>query len=133
MAALSVVPETVDLAAYAGDTITVRVTAVDPSLVEGLAWAAQVRSEADDVQADFSITPPGPGGSTAYLTLTGAQTEAMVAAAATRVSQVSGKAIARAKFTGAWDVQVSAAGADPIRTLARGKFTVDLDVTRVTP
>lgn len=114
MAGISAVPQTVDVAGYVGDTLTIVVTAPS-ALVDGLGWSAQIRSanDATEVAATFAITPPTVADGPAYLVLSTAASTAL------------------GVFSGVWDVQVAAAGGvDPVITLARGKFTQEMDVTR---
>lgn len=117
MSTLSTVPEVVDLACYAGDTLVIAVT-LEAGFADGATWSAHVRAATGDpaTVAVFQVTPPPTPGEPASLMLTGAQTAALV--------------VDVIRFVGVWDVQVSDAGIDPITTLARGTFTVSQDVTR---
>jgi hypothetical protein len=135
MADLDTVPMRKDVAAYAGDTLTLKVVA-PATLVGGMTWAAQVRSApgAPDIDATFSIIEPTVANGPAYLTLSSAQTSGLFARRATSVRKmVDGRAVETVAYTGVWDCQVSDNGADPVRTLVRGMLTLELDVTRVTP
>lgn len=128
MAMLDVVPDTVDIRAYAGDTLTIRVTAPD-ALVGGLDWLAQVRTTDTDttVAATFDITPPAVPDGPAYLVLPAATTRLLAGTLGRELPTT--RSIIR--FTGVWDVQVSDAGSDPVTTLARGQLTIDMDVSRL--
>ena len=101
-------PEAVDLQGYAGDTLTVRVTVSDSSVVEGGTWLAQVReTETGIVAATFSTDV---GDASALLTLDAAET-----------------ALLGGGFAGVWDCQVTT---DVVRTLVRGRLTLASDVSR---
>ena len=109
MSSIDLRPQTVDVAAYAGDTISFQVNVSDPTLIEGAAWSAQVRAKraSEEVAAAFVVTP---NGSSATLTLDATTTGTLGA------------------FKGAWDVQVDQGGV--VTTLVQGAFTLDQDVTR---
>lgn len=132
---LSTVPQQVDVAAYVGDTLTIKVIAPS-TVVSGMTWDAQVRLEpgAPDISAVFTIIPPTVANGPAYLELSSAQTSALFARHARAVrSTVAGRAVTNVVFSGVWDCQVSDNGTDPVRTLARGIITLEQDVTRVSP
>lgn len=131
MATIDTRPDTVDIIHYAGDTLTIRVEA--PSgVTDGMDWAAQVKAnrETDDVDAEFVITPPATSGGPAYLVLPSAVCKALTATGVVAREMVDGRMAVVQRYTGEWDVQVSAAGTDPVRTLAQGTLTIELDVTR---
>ena len=103
-------PRSLDLPGYAGDTITLRVTAADPTLVEGGTWVAQVRATHDDeIAATFTVTMEGEA--SALLTLD-ADTTTLLGGG----------------FTGQYDCQVTTGTV--VRTLVRGKLTLAHDITR---
>ena len=135
MAKLSTAPQTVDVDAYAGDTLTIQVTAPD-ALVAGREWSAQVRSAADSalVDAEFTITPPSVADGPAYLILPSDVTAALVTGGTLTTMLASGRTIVEGKYVGVWDVQLApAGGGDPVTTLARGTLIITGDVTRVEP
>lgn len=114
MTALTNVPMVQDLIAYAGDTLSFTITA-PASAVAGLVWKAQVRqsSKAETVDATFVIVPPSVADGPAQVTLLAVDTARL------------------GDYYGVWDCQVSApGGGDPVRTLARGNFTCEGDVSR---
>jgi len=120
MSGLSTAPKSVPLTGYGGDTLTFSITAPD-ALVAGRDWLGQVRAtrDASEVLATFDITPPTVADGPAYVTLPGSVTHDLVANAPSL------------NFNGVWDVQISAAGADPITTLVQGTLTIGPDVSRV--
>lgn len=128
MAELDVRPKVVDVAGYAGDTLTLKITVTGMDLTTAL-WEAQVRLTADAAvtAAVFAITPPTAADGPAYITLDAATTRLLGESGVTR--KISGRSIQR--FSGVWDCQVSSAGIDPVRTLVQGALTIDLDVTKV--
>lgn len=135
MATIDTRPQVVDIIHYAGDTLTIEVTAPD-ALVSGKTWNAQVRSTRDSavIAATFQVTPStGPGVPT-YLTLDSATCASLAGTQGLMArSMEAGVLNAVMRFTGVWDVQISDAGSDPVRTLAQGTLTIELDVTRSAP
>ena len=138
-AILDALPDAVDLACLGGDTFTFTVTA-PAALVSGKEWLAQIRSTSDAaaVDATFTITPPTVADGPAYLTLPAAETARLLEGAPlVRVyRKASGRGVTTSamlpQYTGVWDVQVSGVGgADPVTTLAAGKITITLDVSRL--
>lgn len=119
MTTLKVTPQRVDVAGYAGDTLTIQVT-VPAGAFDGLEWHAEVRTNRDPsapVDATFTITEPAVPGDPAYLTLSSQDTA--------RLAQTGA-------YSGQWDVQVSGpGGVDPVTTLAQGTLTLPLDVTQL--
>ena len=108
-------PGRVDLVGYAGDTLTVTITAPD-TLVAGKVWAAQVRATRDPgapVDATFTITPPAVADGPAYVVLAADDTALLAATG---------------EYAGQWDCQVS--NAVETRTLAQGSITIKVDVTQ---
>jgi len=111
----------VDLALYAGDGATLRVTVTDTTgtlvVLDGQV-AAQIRHERPDPAAleTFDVDDTQADDGTVVLSLTGEQTAGLLDGAA--------------KFEGAWDVQWTPVGQEPL-TVVQGKVTCVLDVTRV--
>lgn len=138
MATLSTIPGTADIEHYAGDTLTIKVTAPD-SLVTGREWLAQVKASRDATTPDstFVITPPAQAGDPAYLVLPAAETARLagtlgVPATVRRQSGFNTIEVRSVlNYKGVWDVQISGAnGTDPVTTLAQGSITITLDVSR---
>lgn len=129
-ASLDVRPEEVNVSGYAGDTLTLMVTVTGMDLVTAQ-WDAMVRlnQEAASPAAVFAITPPTAVDGPAYLVLD-AETTRALADMGQVLRAIPGVRAAVRRFSGVWDCQVSAAGADPVRTLVQGELTIDLDVTR---
>lgn len=118
MVTLRTAPETVDLLAYAGDTLTVDVK-VPTAFVAGRSWSAQVRdtATATELAAVFTVIEPTVTDGPATLVLSAADTSRLADGAAT--------------YMGLWDVQLApAGGGDPVTTLVRGRITIAGDVTR---
>ena len=107
-------PTQVNIDHYGGDTLTIRVT-VDAGVVAGRDWNAQVRATrtSQRIDATFTIIPDATG--------------ADVMLSADDCKRLSD----RGKYAGFWDVQLSAAGADPVTTLAQGELAIYPDVTRL--
>lgn len=126
-------PDNVPVKGYAGDTLTIVITAPD-ALVAGRQWAAEVRADRTSEtapDATFTITPPSVVDGPAYLVLTSAQTAALLALGTARRTARAGGVYAMAQsYNGEWDCQLSAAGTDPVTTLVQGSLTIDVDVTR---
>lgn len=129
MADITTVPQIVNITHYAGDTLTIVVTAPS-SLVAGRTWDAQVRSsrESTTVDGTFDITPPTLADGPAYLVLQQEVTSAL-GAMGELVTDRSGKSTI--KYNGVWDCQVSADGDDPVTTLVQGNISFIRDVTRI--
>jgi len=122
MATLNSSPQVVDLVGYAGDTLTVTVTA-PTAFIAGREWLAQLRATAGAaaVDASFSISPPSVVDGPATLVLSAAQTAQLFN------TSIGGKA-----YSGVWDCQLApAGGGDPVTTLVQGRVTISGDVTRV--
>jgi hypothetical protein len=121
----------VDLTGYAGDTLTVKV--VVPPEVQG-EWNAEVRATAGAaaVDATFAVTPPPSGGGDLFISLSSAQTAALLSGAPTaRRANVAGGLATITQYNGVWDLQCkNSLAPDPVRTVVRGKLTIDQDVTR---
>lgn len=123
---ISLVPQTIDLAFYAGDGVSLTISASDASgapldLAQGQ-LKAQIRQDRfdSDPRVAFTVSlTPTPG--MAVLSLTGVQTAALV--------QATEGWRAGTEFSGAWDLEWTAIGQQPI-TIVQGKVTCRLDVTR---
>lgn len=132
MASLDTTPDNVDITHYAGDTLTIKITAPF-SMVNGKDWLAQVRSSKSSAQVDstFIVTKPVVDGDSAFLVLPAAETTRLVANAQTRRVVRDGVALLMAQYKGVWDCQISGTGGtDPVTTLAQGALTIELDVSR---
>jgi hypothetical protein len=123
VATLSLVPQQVDLALYAGDgaalRITVRNTESPPAPLDLTgAVTAQIRHARPDAAplVDFTVDAAEAASGVVVLHLTGAQTAALV--------NGTGEA-----FKGVYDVQWTPEGSEPV-TLVQGAVTCTLDVTR---
>lgn len=114
---ISRVPESLDLALYAGDGVSIRLALTDsagaPIGVTGT-MKAQIRAShsSPEVAAEFAATPED---SAIVISLTGEQTQGLVPE--------------EEQFTGVWDVQWVPQDGQPT-TLVKGKVTCDADVTR---
>ena len=121
---INVQPQVLDLALYAGDGVSFRLKCTNaagaPIDVTG-AVSAQVRLSRRDPEAivQFTASMVDAYQGVVVLSLTGADTQEL----SDHESSVDGK------FTGVWDVQWTAAGAQP-RTLCQGKVECVSDVTR---
>lgn len=132
MVTLSTLPDVVDIEHYAGDTLTIMVTAPE-ALVTGREWAAQIRPAKGSsiLDAEFVITPPATPGGPAYLVLPGAESARLVSGGPVIQKRRGSVSSFVAVYSGFWDVQVAAPGeVDPITTLARGSISFEMDVTR---
>lgn len=114
---ISRLPETLDLALYAGDGVSIRISLTtsdgNPITVPGTV-KAQIRKARSDstVAAEFTATPVD---GAVIISLTGTQTAALVPD--------------EHQFSGVWDLQWIPDGGQPT-TLVRGAVTCDGDVTR---
>ena len=114
MADLSTLPQEVNVDHYAGDTLIIHIK-IDPSVVAGRVYSAQVRSKANStrIDAEFSV----------MITAVGA--DIMLASADCK------RLAARGLYEGFWDVQLAKdPGPDPVTTLAYGEMRIHPDVTR---
>lgn len=135
--ALDTRPQIVNVTHYAGDTLTLKVTAPPELAPAGTEWLAQVRQarDAPTVDATFDVvlgTDAEQG--VAWLTLPAAVTEMLASSGAVRRRQVGPTVMEVQQYVGEWDCQISGPdGADPVRTLAQGTLTLDKDVSKETP
>lgn len=113
------VPESLDLALYAGDGVSIRLgvtTSGGAPLDIAGEMKAQIRESksAPEVSAEFT-TAPDAETSSVVISLTGEQTSALI---------VGGES-----FRGVWDIQWHPTDGQPV-TLIQGEVTCDADVTR---
>lgn len=117
---ISLLPDKLDLALYAGDGVSIRLTITDnnnvPIPITG-GITAQIRETRLDAEAladfNFDLNEFEPG--VVVLSLNGVQTASLITT--------------EDKFKGFWDVQWQAENQEPI-TLVQGKVECDADVTR---
>lgn len=117
MPSLTTEPTRVDIRAYAGDTLTLRVT-FPAGFTAGREWNAQVRASRIDPQvlATFTVT----AGATADDPVT------LILPAAIASQLCTGQS-----WQGVWDAQLApAGGGDPVQTVAHGDLRLLKDVTR---
>lgn len=121
MATLDTRPQVVDITHYAGDTLPLRINTSDD--FSTAVWSGEVRLDHADATPDatFSFTPDT-GGALAILSDTDT---AALNALGLDVTE-NGQTFKR--YTGIYDIQVDDG---MVRTLVRGKLTIDEDVTRV--
>lgn len=118
---VSVIPQRIDLAVYAGDGVALRLTAVDSKTGDSLDLAgeigAQVKASRSDTEpiTEFAVNTNQAADGVLDLSLSGQQTAALLTDSS--------------RFKGSWDVQWLADGEQP-RTLVQGNLTCVLDVTR---
>lgn len=133
MADVDTRPEVVNITHYAGDTLTISVTA-PASVVEGQVWSAQVRPSRDPtapLDATFTITPPTVADGPAFLVLSSVDCARLAGTGVVVQRTWKGTTYAVQTYTGEWDCQVAAPGGpDPVRTLVQGTLTIEADVTR---
>jgi hypothetical protein len=124
---ISIQPPVLDLLLYAGDGISFKLICTDdadppqPVNVTG-AIAAQIRVDrlsGDPAIVEFSSDLAAADVGEIVLSLTGDQTQDLI----------EHPSVVKGKFTGNWDVQWTADGAQP-RTLCQGKVECLADVTR---
>lgn len=117
---ISLIPEELDLALYAGDGAAIQLTVTDNdsvSLPVDGEVTAQIRKTRVDVEvlAEFAADLSNGATGVVVISLTGDQTAALIET--------------KPVFKGVWDVQWQKAGAQPI-TLVQGKVECNADVTR---
>lgn len=131
MAMLDLRPQIVDVYGYAGDTLEIHMV-VSTNYIAGRTFKAQVRPSVGsaELSATFVITEPTEPNGPAILTLPSDVTRQLVQGAGQLV-RVRNEGITYnvLRFTGVWDCQLSLAGSDPVRTMAKGALYVDMDVT----
>lgn len=116
---LSLLPDTLDLALYAGDGVSLKLTVTDnvdaalPVVGEILAQIRRTRKDSE-VMAEFAVDLIQGDEGFVFLALTGVQTAALVD---------------EKPFKGVWDVQWHKPDAEPI-TLVQGKVECSADVSR---
>jgi hypothetical protein len=124
---LSIQPPVLDLALYAGDGVSFKLICTDDSVPpepvnlagEITAQIRPTRDEAATVTAEFAADLTGADAGEVILSLTGADTQALM----------TDPSVTKGKFNGAWDVQWIPTGGEP-RTLCQGKVECIADVTR---
>lgn len=117
---LSLIPDALDLALYAGDGVSIRLTVTDNAdatlPVDGEITAQIRRTKSDvEVMAEFGADLSSGDTGIIFLSLTGEQT----------ASLITDKPV----FKGVWDVQWKKTDGEPT-TLVQGKVECDADVTR---
>lgn len=121
---ISYVPQTLDLAVYAGDgpSFTLNIKDVDGAPIDLTGtMRAQVRTkryDPDPPDAEFEVDLTDHVNGVAILKLTGEQTEALFALTPTN----------KTFYTGVWDLEWTPDGAEPV-TLCQGKLECVPDVT----
>lgn len=125
MANINIQPAVLDLQLYAGDGVEFRLICTDsgnaPVDISGVV-EAEVRVDrlvADPPVVEFTCDLTDPTNGIVVLSLTGEQTQQLIADPST----------SKGKFTGVWDVQWTPTGLEP-RTLCQGKIECVADVTR---
>lgn len=119
---INLLPETLDLAFYAGDGADIQLTVTDtggtPVPLDGTV-IAQVRPNklSDTVSAEFAVDMTNAALGVIQLSLTSAQTTAMLGVVRVNV------------FKGMWDVQWNPADREPV-TLIQGRVECYADVSR---
>jgi len=116
---ITLVPPSLDLALYAGDGASFRLTATDDvgeafPLIEGVV-TAQIRQFRSDPEplVDFAVDPSDAEDGVIVISLDGADTDALV--------------VDREQFIGVWDLRYTT---DATVTLVQGGVTCTKDVTR---
>jgi hypothetical protein len=114
-------PSAIDIALYAGDGASLRLTVQDgagTAMPLSGAVTAQIRTRRSDLtaKADWAVDLTQAANGVITLKLTGAQTAALIGSTG-------------AEFKGFWDVQWQAVGSEPL-TLVQGTVSCIQDVTR---
>ena len=117
---ISLIPDALDLALYAGDGVSIRLTVTGndsaPLSVDGEVTAQIRKRQLDpEVLAEFVADLTGGATGIIFISLTGEQTAALI--------------VDKPVFKGVWDVQWHKTGSQPI-TLVQGKVECNADVTR---
>ena len=115
------VPDTLDLALYAGDGVSINMGvtngAGDPVSLGPGEWKAQIRKQRGDAQPEAEFAADwNTETNSVTISLTGEQTAALIDEAGQQ-------------FKGVWDIQWSPETGMPV-TLIQGQVTCDADVTR---
>lgn len=124
---ISIQPPVLDLLLYAGDGISFKLICTndaDPPETVNITGDIQAQVRVDRLSTDpavveFSSDLTAADLGEIVLSLTGAQTQDLI----------EHTSVVKGKFTGNWDVQWTADGAEP-RTLCQGKVECLADVTR---
>lgn len=138
MVSIDTRPKVVDITAYGGDTLTIKVTA-PVELTNGMVWNAQLRADREDatpIDATFVITLPNPPTDpAAYLVLRSADCRRLIGTGTVlRKRTKAGTTVTVQSYTGVYDCEIKhPTNPDPVRTLVQGTLTLDMDVTRTTP
>lgn len=130
-------PKVVDITAYGGDTLTIKVTA-PVAITNGMVWNAQLRADREDatpVDATFTITPPNPPTDpAAYLVLKSADCRRLIGTGTVLTRRTKAGVVTVQSYTGVYDCEIKhPTNPDPVTTLVQGTLTLDMDVTRTTP
>lgn len=117
---LSLIPDTLDLALYAGDGVSIRLSVTDnadePLPVDGEITAQIRKTRLDsEVVVEFATDLTNGDEGYVFISLTGEQTAALI--------------VDKPVFKGVWDVQWEKTGEEPI-TLVQGKVECNADVSR---
>ena len=127
MANITLQPQVLDLALYAGDGVEFRLICTDSENIHipiTGSVTAQIRvdrTSPDDPIVEFAADMADADEGIILLSLTGAQTQELLADASVKAGS--------GKFSGVWDVQWTPTGEEP-RTLCQGKVDCVADVTR---
>lgn len=140
MAQVDVTPQVVDITAYGGDTLTIRIR-FPVGRFDGREWRSEVRDTRDGsvVRAEFDFTDPAvdpdnPTKQFVLATLKAADTSTLAASGPVAMgrNRITGRAVLTPVFTGEYDVQVAPPGVDvdPVTTVMQGTLQFQKDVTR---
>lgn len=131
MAILDLRPQVADVYVYAGDTCIITIV-VSTNYIAGRTFQAQVRPAvgSDILSATFDVIEPTEPNGPAHLVLPSAVTRQLAEGGGARVRvRAEGVTYEVMRYTGVWDCQLSMDGLDPVRTLVKGSFYIDMDVT----
>jgi hypothetical protein len=142
MATIDTRPQSIDIFAYAGDTLTLRIV-TDVDYTQHV-WTGYVKSDHTEQPFDAEFTFEIPEGSSFGFPMNAVLSATDTAALATLVTRsvqkpVFTKAgttsvatqaiIAPVQYSGIWDIQVQLD--DVVTTLVRGTIQIDADITRL--